>query len=227
MHRIDEVNAASPTIVFAVKSASGKELSTVKVTVDGQVIADHLDGSALPVDPGPHEFTFEAAGQPPLTETIILHEGEKDRRETVLLGGAAAPSETSSGPATGGPTRESGAETPSEGSGQTLRTVGIVAGAAGVIGIGVGSVFGLFASTSWQKAQKDCPTHSGCSATAMDERNNALSQALVSTVGFIAGGALLAGGVTLFFAAPKAPKPSSPDVGLRVMPGGLLVTGRF
>jgi hypothetical protein len=96
-----------------------------------------------------------------------------------------------------------------------------------VIGIGVGSVFGLFASSSWQKAQHDCPTHSGCSPTAMDERNNALSQALVSTVGFIAGGVLLAGGVTLFFAAPRAPKPSSTDVGLRVTPGGLLVTGRF
>jgi hypothetical protein len=224
MRRIDEVNAASPTIVFEVKNGAGKELSAVKVTADGQVIADHLDGSALPIDPGAHEFTFESAGVPPLTETIILHEGEKDRRETVVLGGSAGTPQPVSTQDDTTTTTDSGGESKSGGGGQTLRTLGIVAGAAGVVGLGVGTVFGLLASSSWKDAQHDCPSHAGCPAKAMNERNTALTDATVSTIGFIAGGVLLAGGLTLFFTAPKG---GSTDVGLRVTPGGFVVSGGF
>jgi hypothetical protein len=67
MKRVEEVNAASPTIVFSVKDLGGNELSQVKVTADGQVVASSLDGSAISVDPGAHEFKFEATGAPTLT----------------------------------------------------------------------------------------------------------------------------------------------------------------
>jgi hypothetical protein len=85
-HRLDEVNAALPTVVFTAKTAAGEELSRVKVTMDGEVVTDHLDGTALSLDPGSHPFTFESAGAPALSETMILHEGEKNRRELVVLG---------------------------------------------------------------------------------------------------------------------------------------------
>ena len=54
LSRIDEVSAQIPTIVFEVKDGGGNELSAVKVTMDGEVVAEHLDGSALPLDPGNH-----------------------------------------------------------------------------------------------------------------------------------------------------------------------------
>jgi hypothetical protein len=224
MRRIDEVNAASPTIVFEVKNGAGKELSAVKVSADGQVIVDHLDGSALPIDPGAHEFTFESAGLPPLTQTIILHEGEKDRRETVVLGGSAGTPQTASTGDNTATTPDTGGESKPSESGQTLRTLGIVGGAVGVAGLGVGTVFGILASSSWKNAQHDCPTRTGCPAKAMNERSTALTDATVSTIGFIAGGVLLAGGLTLFFTAPKG---GSTDVGLRVTPGGFVVSGGF
>ena len=47
---------------------------------------------------------------------------------------------------------------------------------------------------------------------------------LVSTVGFIAGGVLLAGGLTLYFTAPRG---DSPRVGLEARPGGFAVSGEF
>ena len=93
MKRVEEVNAASPTIVFSVKDLGGNELDKVKVTADGQVVADRLDGSAISVDPGAHEFKFEAAGAPPLTKTIILHEGEKDRKENIVVQAGTPPKE--------------------------------------------------------------------------------------------------------------------------------------
>jgi hypothetical protein len=83
--RVDEVTQQIPTIIFAAKNGSGGDLSAVKVTMDGEVLAPKLDGTALSVDPGEHKFTFEVAGQPPVDKTLVLHEGEKDRREKMVL----------------------------------------------------------------------------------------------------------------------------------------------
>jgi hypothetical protein len=222
MHRIDEVNAASPTIVLAVKNRAGQDLSAVKVTVDGTVVAEHLDGSAIPIDPGPHEFTFETSGGPPLTETIILHEGEKDRRETVNLAVGAPPDSTS--PVPGAAQRGEGDSRPATSAGKTQRVLGVVAGGVGVAGLAVGGVFGVLASSSWKTAQRECPDHTGCSTQAMDDRSHAVTDATVATVGFIAGGVLLATGLTIFFTAPRG---DSPRVGFEARPGGFAVSGEF
>lgn len=225
VRRIDEVNAAQPTIVLAVKNSAGKDLIAVKVTVDGQVMTDHLDGSAIAIDPGAHEFTFEARGLPVVTETVVLHEGEKDRRENVVLGAPEPQPQVVSAPPQPGPSPESPAEG-SSGGGGSLRVVGLVIGGVGIAGVGVGAIFGALASSSWKTAQQDCPTHTGCSNKAMSERSSALTDATVSTVGFIAGGVLAATGITLFLVAPKGTAPT-PTVGLRAAPGSLLVTGEF
>ncbi|MCL2448559.1 MAG: hypothetical protein FWD17_06410, partial [Polyangiaceae bacterium] len=50
--RLDELDHAQPTVVFSVKDGDGADMSAVSVTIDGQKVADRLDGSALPVDPG-------------------------------------------------------------------------------------------------------------------------------------------------------------------------------
>jgi len=71
------------------------------------------------------------------------------------------------------------------------------------------------ASSQWSSAKKDCGI--GCTATAQAQRekNDASSSATISTVGFIAGGALLAAGVALYFTAPGSTAEKS---ALRVMP---------
>lgn len=224
MRRIDDVNAASPTIVLAVKDRAGHDLSDVRVTADGQAVADHLDGSALSIDPGPHEFTFSTAGAPPLTETIILHEGEKDRRETVTLAIGAPPAPVPP-PTAGATTARAGGSTPAaEGAGKTQRIVGLVAGGVGIVGLGVGGLFGVLASSSWKTAQRECPGHTGCSTLAMNDRSQAVTAATIATAGFIAGGVLLAGGLVLYFTAPRT---DSPRVGLEVRPRGIALSGEF
>jgi hypothetical protein len=87
--RLDEIDKVQPTVVFMVKDAAGKDVSAVKVTMDGRPLADVLDGTELPVDPGRHVFTFAAAGQAPVTATLVLAAGEKDRQEHVSLKGGA------------------------------------------------------------------------------------------------------------------------------------------
>jgi hypothetical protein len=214
-HRIDEVNSAQPTVVFAVRTGAGQELSAVKVSMDGTQVIDHLDGTALPLDPGSHQFSFEAPGQPSWSETLILHEGEKNRREQVVLGGPQ-PSDGSGGAAGAGD------------SGKNQRLLAFVSGGAGLAGIVVGSIFGGMTFSSWSSAKSLCaPPYDGCSAAATSDRSNAVTFGTVSTVGFIAGGVLLAGGIALYFTAPKAEKPPPVSIGLRLSPGAFGLAGSF
>ena len=62
---VPEIGAAIPTLVFEVKDASGEDVSAVRVTLDGAPLVDWLDGTAIPLDPGDHLFTFVAEGLPP------------------------------------------------------------------------------------------------------------------------------------------------------------------
>src|SRR5262249_51885827 len=88
--RVDEVNAAIPTVVFEAKDASGNDLSDVSVRREGEALAARLDGSALGVDRGPHPFVFESPGQPPVTKDFVVREAEKERHETIRIGTPAA-----------------------------------------------------------------------------------------------------------------------------------------
>jgi hypothetical protein len=227
IRRMDAVNAAVPSVVFAVRTDAGKELSDVKVTMDDEVVAEHLEGSALSLDPGSHRFTFEAAGLPPATETLILHEGEKNRREVVVLGAPAAPP-----PAVGVPAASLAAAPPAPDSsapsavdrGHGRRVAGLAVGGAGVVGVALGSVFGGLTFSSWSSANSECPTHAGCSTQAINHRSDAVTDGAVSTVAFVAGGILLATGLTLYFTAPRD---HAPQLGLQIAPGGAGLTGTF
>ena len=76
---LTEVEAALPSLAFAAKAADGHDLSAVKVTVDGQVLTEVLDGKSIPVDPGNHTIRFETPGEAPLDQAIVVREGEKSR----------------------------------------------------------------------------------------------------------------------------------------------------
>jgi hypothetical protein len=138
--RVEVVNAAIPTIVFEAKNPSGDDLVAVKVTMDGRPLVERLEGTAISLDPGEHKFVFEVAGQPPLAKTLVLREGEKDRRERIVIGVATAgtvvtaPASTSSAPNTPPPEGDAGnaATLPEDHS--TRRVVGFA-----VIGLGVAS----------------------------------------------------------------------------------------
>ncbi len=229
MRRMNEVNTAVPTIVFAATGGGGQPLSAVKVTMDGAVVATVLDGSALSLDPGSHQFTFEVAGQPPVTKTLILYEGEKNRRETVVIGGPSTPPGVSSPPA-GTPststTMPNATATPSSDTAHTQQVGGVVVGTTGIVGIVVGSIFGALDLAAHASMQSACPDPSHCpkGSSAYSDDSKVSTYAPVSTVGFIAGGVLLAGGLTLYFTAPKR---EAPHVAVQLAPRGVGLTGTF
>jgi hypothetical protein len=212
--RLQDVERAVPSIVFQVKDGAGNDVPSVKISVDGQP-RDERVGAALSLDPGSHTFTFEAPGLPTATKTLVIVEGVKERPETVTLGTPApAPTPAAAPAATSDETPAAG------GGGGSQKTIGLVAGGVGVVGLGVGAVFGLMASSKWSQAQQD---------KSESEKNTADSLATISTIGFIAGGVLVAGGAILWLTAPSAS--SSATVGLvpSVTPGGggALLRGTF
>jgi hypothetical protein len=206
--RVEEVNASIPTLVFQAKDPTGADLSAVKVTMDGNVLAEQLDGSALPVDPGEHAFTFETAGQPTIEKQLIVHEGEKERREAIQFG---APVEVDVNHPT---------ETVPSGGHKTQKIVAVVVAGVGVAGLGVGGTFGVMAMSRRDHAKTVCPD--ACEdAAGQHAWKDAKTAGTISTAGFIAGGVLLATGAVLWFTAG----PSRTQVGIG--PGSVRLSGSF
>jgi hypothetical protein len=225
VNRVDGVNGQIPTIIFAAKDASGADLSAVKVTMDSEVLAESLEGTALAIDPGEHTFTFEAAGLPPVTAKYVIQQAQKDRHELVRFG---APAPT---PAPGPSTLEATSSQPppspaAEGHGLgTQKILAIVAGGVGIVGLGVGTAFGVMALSQKSDAQSLC-SHDPCSdRTGVNEWSTADSSGNVSTVGFVVGGIALAGGAVLWFTAPSLNRGSSTQVGFG--PGSLQLKGTW
>jgi hypothetical protein len=249
--RLDELQHAQPTIVFEAQDSAGHDLTAVTVRIDGRPWLDHLDGAAVPVDPGSHTLIFEAAGQEAHEQLFVIREGEKARRERVTFRSASASAPTEDGRASA--PNSSGAETvPTSGNalpvaptpqnggasgappGQAQRTAGLVIGGMGIAGIVVGGISGVIAASTWNHAKDlcspaDCPQMT--LGQAESDRSSALTAATVSTIGFVAGSALVVGGLALVLTAP-AGSPGSLR-GIRIVPvlgagcAGVLLEGGF
>jgi hypothetical protein len=109
-------------------------------------------------------------------------------------------------------------------------------GGVGVAGVAAGAITGLMAISSVSSQKNDC--HSSAPgdcvnhAQALQDHDSASTLSTVSTVAFIAGGALLATGAVLFFTAPRSTEGSQAarvEVIPSAAPGwaGLSVAGRF
>jgi hypothetical protein len=230
--RLDELSTLQPAVVFEAKDASGSDLTAVTVTMDGVALAEKLDGTALKVDPGPHVFVFTAAGQPTVTKKLVLAERDQSRREVVVFPAAETPIHAPPVPV------QAGAETAapsSSGQGMsTTRVLGLVGGGLGIAGVAVGSVFGLLAGSALSNQRAACASPTNCTnyRQALAEHSTFLTDSSVSTAGFVAGGVLLAAGVTLFVVGGKRGD-SPPATGVVVSPeasprgAGLTIRGAF
>jgi len=191
--RMAEVSSAMPTVVFEARDETGRDLGAVTVTMDGAKLADRLDGTAIAIEPGEHAFTFESASRPAVQKSFVVREGEKDRRERIVL--AAQPVV-----ATPGVFLRAEPPKPSK----TQRTIALGVGGAGVASLLAGVAFGTLAAIDWSHAQSDCGASCGPSTPAQGERNDALAAAAVANVTLVVGGVLLATSVVLWLTAPHA-----------------------
>jgi hypothetical protein len=192
--------------------------AALDVRRDGVSVGAGQLGTPIPVDPGEHLVEVKAEGKEPWsTKVEVGADAAKVEVEIPPLRDAAE----GAGPATGGDVKlDSG--TASSGSGQ--RTLAYILGGVGVVGLGVGTYFGLTASSEWDDAKKGCTDFPyECDQESLDARESASSSATLSTIGFVAGGALLATGAILFFTASSGETKTAIGVG----PGSAFVRGTF
>jgi len=213
---LDELNRAQPTIVFAARDNQGHDVSEVTVEVDGRPLVQRLDGIAIAVDPGEHTFTFEVQGRPPkVTRRFVLHEGEKARREQILLGGTALPVASGVSPSSREEATPLGAQ----------RVVSLVALGVGLVGIGTGVAFAVQAKGKANDADAYCPGSVCANDAALRMNHDARVAGNLATVAFAAGAAGIAGAVVLWLTAK--PSPSSPSSEVALVGGTLRLRGTW
>lgn len=205
---------------------------------DGVPISLDEVGLAVPVDPGDHVVVVSSPGH--ASRTFSAHVGPEAPKATVTIDrledapGAATGTGIPTGSATGAaPATATGSATaPETGTddGGTRRWIGLGAMGLGVVGVGLGSVFGVLAmSAKNQSNSGPCNAADQCTAEGLSDRKDAESKATLSTIGFVAGGVLAAGGLAIYLTAPRAPS----TTGLRIAPsfaaggGGAAVLGSF
>jgi hypothetical protein len=74
---LPEVDAATPQVTIGAKDAEGKDTLDVRVVVDGAPFVDRLVTTAMPIDPGEHAVTYEAADGSRIAQRIVVREGER------------------------------------------------------------------------------------------------------------------------------------------------------
>ncbi len=227
--RVAEVDAAMPTLVVVAQDGAGNDLSDVRVSVDGAPLLASLDGRPVSLDPGSHAFVFERTGQPPIEKTLILREGEKDRREVVVIGPPPPPPPVPAPPVVAPP------PAPIPSSWTPRRTISLVVGVVGVAGVAVGSVFGGYAISAQSREKSDCGSAGSCPhfTQASEDYDKANQNATASTFAIGAGLALVAAGVVLWVTAPPQHRLAAGAPSLALLPtvspggGGLVLAGEL
>lgn len=79
------LEAQTPSVVFLVKDSSGQDVTNTRVSIDGELLVDGLDGRAIEVDPGNHVFRFEAPGFEPTEKTVLVPEALKGTKVSAAL----------------------------------------------------------------------------------------------------------------------------------------------
>lgn len=210
-------NLSKLTIRVAPETA---QLGNLRVTRDNAVVANALLGIAIPVDPGKYRVVVSADGYQSFEADVeVAANGDSKSVEVPALKPAttAAPAAAAAGltatasvPAAtdtspSAPPRNPEPPAPSSPS-NGLRTAAYVTGALGVVGLGIGSYFGIRAISKNSDAESHCPRGNVCDdAQGASLTTDAKHAAVASNIAMAAGAALVVGGVVLFLSS----KPTS------------------
>jgi len=81
---LTQLESDIPSVVFSAKDDAGAQLVDVDVAMDGEPLTSHLDGHAVSVDPGIHQFFFRGSNGIELVK-LPISEGERNRLVSVEL----------------------------------------------------------------------------------------------------------------------------------------------
>jgi hypothetical protein len=210
------------TITLATSNAS------VRITCDGAAVDAAALGTPLPMDPGAHLIEAKAPGKVTWSNSIDVKPGPVQL--TVTIPALTDEAQASDAPK-GTPVVENGPAGSSK-EGGAGRGIALGVAGVGVVGVVVGTIFGLKAASSWSSAKNGCQSFPyGCDTDAQNKEHDARTAGNVSTVAFVVGGVGLAAGAILWFTAPhgagEQKGASDRALGVRVGPSSVALIGAF
>lgn len=198
-----ELEPRVPTVVFAAHDGESHDMVNVRVTMDGKEVTRALDGHSVAVDPGPHEFVFEAEGFPALHQSFVVREGEKMRTLTASF-------------------RKSDAKSSAESANQQSVVPLVVSGAVAAVGVAGFTIFGLMGKSDRDALANSCAPTQTCASSDVSAAQTKWIVADVSlAVGVIGAGVfttLLV--LPMFKSEPQAAKAGHVHVGAAPTKGG-------
>jgi hypothetical protein len=196
LRRADALEPVLPKLTVRVKRVEG-----LQVSLDGETLPSAAWNLPMPVDPGTHEVVAVAPRRPlfAASVTILADAGAPSFVDVTLEAGAPAPAQAGAGADASRPEAPSSPGT--EANGQ--RTAALVLGLVGAAGLVTGGIFGASALSSMSAARDQCPSHTGCTQSALAQQDDARRAATISTVAFVAGAGAAIGGVVFWLLATQ------------------------
>jgi hypothetical protein len=195
-----ELQAATPSVVFAARDKRGNELSNVTVRIDQESTAIPLDGKPVVIDPGSHIFSFWAAGHEAHSQQVVILTGEHFRAISVVLDPANA-----KGSDSGSNLSSSTVEQPSS---RPPPVASYVLGGVGLIGLSAAVVLRISGANDFDELSETCkPT---CSTSAVDDVRR---KYLFSNIALAVGAAASVAAVAIYFVAKPTANASSLRIG--------------
>lgn len=110
--RYTQLESDIPSVVPLVTDEAGRERIDVQIMMDREILTNRVDGRALPVDPGPHEFSVIVGGAILARRKVVILQGERNRSISLALNQGERGNNAKGATAEGGPAAKPVVETP-------------------------------------------------------------------------------------------------------------------
>jgi len=210
-------------------SVAKDALPGLELRMNDVVVPSASWGLELPVDPGPQRLRLSAPGHRAWLETVVVEKGPSTRK-LALPALTPEPEQAAAQPS---PAAARPAPTKAADSDRYPAWLGYAVGGVGLASAGVAGVMGYRAYDLNQQSLDECSRANANACTRQGDalRDDARRAGVLSTVFAVAGGALLAGGVTLtlFQSTRHEPRTGSLQLLTRVSASSALagVVGAF
>jgi hypothetical protein len=214
---IDSETALAPRVPHVTIHLAPGTPAGAAITLDAQPLGMASVGTALPVDPGKHEFMLSAPGHSKSRTALELREGQT---EDVTL--ALGPPEAAKPPEPAKPPLASSRIGARAAAGITVGSVGVAAMAAGI-------VTGVVAKSRWSDSAAHCNARDLCDPTGLDVRDGARGIGTAGTVVFVAGAVATTVGLVVWLTAPRSEGGlvAPARVSVRFAPNGVALGGTW
>jgi hypothetical protein len=197
MELFENVERMIPTVIFSVVDQTGSDVTQVVKVYSGEnLLVEGLDGRALAIDPGQHQFRFELPWGESMTSDVLIREGEKNR----LVGVKAVDPNKAIAPAPETPVTTPAAPPSPVAPVVVNRTpVGFwVASGIGVAALGAGTVFALMGRAKHSDLADCSPT---CDLAREDDYDAMKRDYLIGDIALGAGLVSVGVAAVIYFTA--------------------------